>query len=440
MPSILVGNDGAASAPAPAPSPSPAPAKQAPQKKKQITKRRPGRPSSTISTNFVPSYSDMAARQEAQQQVNEYWNGMQEIMLRAGYFNNSEGGIGASAYSTQLGQNNGTSTASNNMPMVSLARNQLEASQALPTPSNFQAVRNMAAANYTIGTAPNSQFVDIRHNEPGALRYAATSHSNTAGSNNANINSSALMRKKVAGISSTTKSKTEMSQKSTLRPICLTLTSYPSHSSPRSVAFLELLHNIPRITNSWCRKNGVNLDNSSEVPLIDQFKYTSESTIVFSFKSFDENGNELGSGSKKNQTSAPLTPVLMVLGASMYRRNKSKPDQPMEDICQAVMHFQKGRMTHRWTNWIPSSSYPPASTMKKHQEQFTVDQIRPCIFIWIMKQFLMDKKVEKARICVLDDVDALHAKDQQCGLDWRHDCTHYIFAENVCHFAADSGW
>jgi len=156
MPSIFVGNDGAASAPAPAPSPSPAPAKQVPQKKKQITKRRPGRPSSTISTNFVPSYSDMAARQEAQQQVNEYWNGMQEIMLRAGYFNNSEGGIGASAYSTQLGQNNGTSTASNNMPMVSLARNQLEASQALPTPSNFQAVRNMAAANYTIGTAPNS--------------------------------------------------------------------------------------------------------------------------------------------------------------------------------------------------------------------------------------------------------------------------------------------
>ena len=170
-----------------------------------------------------------------------------------------------------------------------------------------------------------------------------------------------------------------------------------SATDPRAVDFLNFILKLPELTPDWGDNDARGL-----------FQHTNESTLVFSFKT-----STPGDGTG--------TPTYIV-GSTMYSRNKN--NRKLERKCQAVMHIKDGSIIKTWTNWELNAD---------------TNRMRPGMFVWMVRDFISSKKVEKSRVCVFADEQDLHKHDGVCGLDWRHDFTHYVFQQNEC-FPSGSGW
>ena len=169
-----------------------------------------------------------------------------------------------------------------------------------------------------------------------------------------------------------------------------------SATNPRAIDFLNFILRLPEVTPDW--------DNNDTRELL---QHTSESTLVFSFKFATPDGTG--------------TPTFIV-GSTMYSRNKL--NRQLVRKCQAVMHIKDGKIIKTWTNWVLNTD---------------TNRMRPGMFVWMLRDFISSKKVEKSRVCVLNNEYDLHRHDLVCGLDWRHDFTHYVFQQNDW-FPFGSGW
>ncbi len=182
-----------------------------------------------------------------------------------------------------------------------------------------------------------------------------------------------------------------------------------ANSNPRALDFLNFIFRLPPTDPTWRNDNGVGTMHTPS----GLSKHIRDSTLVFSFKTLTS--PEGGTTSRK---------PIFVLGATMHRRNNRKASTPLERQCQAVIHIQESKIINKWTDWEPNA-----------------DRTRMCpgMFVWMIRDFLSVKKIEKSKICVLINEQDLHKKDSVCGLDWRHDFTHYVFQNNE-YFPSVSGW
>lgn len=175
------------------------------------------------------------------------------------------------------------------------------------------------------------------------------------------------------------------------------------------------------ITPAWRNANAVGTKDTPSV----LSKHVSESILVFSFKEVEDEEDQpsLNESAAGNSNSSGKT---LVIGATMYRRNNRKKAAPLDQNCQAVLRIRKTdcKIVQRWTDWSPNAYVP---------------RMRPGIFVWMARKYLSKLPTHPRQVCVLADKADLHAQDAACGLDWRHDYTHYVFGQND-FFPSSSGW
>lgn len=174
----------------------------------------------------------------------------------------------------------------------------------------------------------------------------------------------------------------------------------------RVEAFFELQNFLSKtiMHRSWRQANGFEDPAPSDL-----FRHIGEAIVVFSFQREDS---------------------VVVLGASLYRR--SKVTRQMEQECQLVLRMEGQHCQHviRWSDWTPTGT--PNEKLRS---------MRNGLLGWMIQRYLTKPIKEPKRICVLNNDEDLRCKDHECGLDWRHDLSHYVFAMNDdSSFPAISQW
>jgi len=91
------------------------------------------------------------------------------------------------------------------------------------------------------------------------------------------------------------------------------------------------------------------------------------------------------------------------LGTDIYMRTNGA----LVSQGSALMQIAEDGIQKSWTNWKLSNDY--------------------CLYNWIIKAF--NKPI--ARILVLANDTIMHRHDKECGLDWRHDVSHYLTGDHL---------
>ena len=158
-------------------------------------------------------------------------------------------------------------------------------------------------------------------------------------------------------------------------------------SSPKGIRkhqFIEFLKKLPRIDTVWRNENNVGPDEV--YPALSAIMF--ETVMIFSMLKEDDEGDRFS------------------IRAELYSRDRVKSS--LEYVCQLQVCLQNDKILSSWTDWKITPQHG--------------------IFVWLFHKWL--SRPPKS-VCVLKDKTELDMLDAQCGLDWRHDYSHYVWEKDV---------